>query len=123
MKAAVLVFLGGGLGSVLRFLIGRSMNASSPAFPWGTFTVNLVGSLIIGLAFGWILEKSKLSDDTLLFMVAGFCGGFTTFSAFAHESMSLLKDGYVGIFISYVLASIILGLLCVWFGYALVRAI
>ncbi|NNK86767.1 MAG: fluoride efflux transporter CrcB, partial [Flavobacteriaceae bacterium] len=82
MKAAVLVFLGGGLGSVLRFLIGRSMNAASPAFPWGTFTVNLIGSLVIGLAFGWILEKSKLSDDTLLFLVAGFCGGFTTFSAF-----------------------------------------
>ena len=123
MKAVLLVFLGGGAGSVLRFLIGRSMNAASPAFPWGTFTVNLVGSLIIGLAFGWVLEKGKLSDDTLFLIVAGFCGGFTTFSAFAHESLNLLREGYSGLFFSYVVSSIVLGLACVWLGYAVIRAI
>ncbi len=99
------------------------MNMASPSFPWGTFTVNLVGSLIIGLIFGWILEKGKISENTLLFFVAGFCGGFTTFSAFAHESMTLFKSGHTALFLSYVASSVIFGLLCVWLGYAIVRAV
>ncbi|MBT8253246.1 MAG: fluoride efflux transporter CrcB [Flavobacteriaceae bacterium] len=123
MRAAILVFLGGGLGSVIRFYIGRSMNAASPSFPWGTFTVNLIGSFIIGLVFGWILEKSKLSENLLLFLVAGFCGGFTTFSAFTHESIALLRTGHTALFWYYLLASLAFGLFCVWLGYVIVKSI
>ena len=123
MKAALLVFLGGGLGSVLRFLIGRQLNMESPSFPWGTFTVNLIGSLLIGLVFGWILEKSKIPENTLLFLVAGFCGGFTTFSAFAQEGLSLLRSGNTGLFSIYVFSSLFAGLFCVWIGYIVIRAI
>ena len=117
-----MVFLGGGLGSVFRFLIGRQLNPTSPSFPWGTFTVNLIGSLIIGLVLGWVLERSKVPDNTLFFLVAGFCGGFTTFSAFAHESLDLLRTGHTTLFVSYVASSIIAGLACVWLGYAVIRA-
>ena len=123
MKALLLVFLGGGAGSALRYIIGKNLNPTTTGFPWGTFTVNLIGSLIIGLVFGWILQKSKLSNETLLLIVAGFCGGFTTFSAFALESLNFLKIGYTSLFLTYVVTSIIAGLLCVWFGYLIMKYI
>lgn len=123
MKAILLVFLGGGIGSSLRYIIGKYLNPETNGFPWGTFTVNLIGSLFIGLIFGWVLQKSKLSGDLLLFLVVGFCGGFTTFSAFAHESLNLLKTGYTNLFFAYVIGSIILGLGCVWLGYNAIKAL
>lgn len=121
MKAFLLVFVGGGFGSALRYIVGKNFNISSTTFPWGTFMVNLIGSLIIGLIFGWMLQKSKLSNDTVLFVVIGFCGGFTTFSAFAHESLTFLKYGNTSLFVSYVLSSIVFSLLCVWLGYTLIK--
>jgi len=121
MKEIVLVFVGGGLGSALRYLIGKNLNTSTASFPWGTFTVNLIGSLIIGFIFGWILHKSKLTNDVLLLIVAGFCGGFTTFSAFAHESLIFLRAGNHTLFFTYVLSSIFAGLFCVWLGYLVVK--
>jgi CrcB protein len=123
MKEVLLVFIGGGAGSALRYIIGKNLNPITTGFPWGTFAVNLIGSLIIGFVFGWILQKSKLSNDTLLLIVAGFCGGFTTFSAFAFESLNFLKIGNIILFLTYVLSSIIVGLLCVWFGYLLMKNI
>lgn len=124
MKSLILVFIGGGIGSALRYIIGKSLNDPNiNGFPWGTFLVNLIGSLVIGLLFGWALQKSKLPTDTLLLLAVGFCGGFTTFSAFAFEGMTLLKNGQLGIFFSYVAGSIIAGLLCVWIGYLAVRTI
>ena len=123
MKALLLVFVGGGIGSALRYLIGKTLNDPDiNGFPWGTFLVNLLGSLIIGLLFGWALQKSKLPTDTLLLVAVGFCGGFTTFSAFAFEGMTLLKNGQLGIFFTYAAGSIVAGLLCVWIGYLAVRS-
>ena len=123
MKAITLVFIGGGLGSVLRYLISKHFNSETNTFPWGTFSVNLFGSLLIGLVLGWVLHKSKLSSDTLLFVIAGFCGGFTTFSAFANESFIFLKQGNTTLFFSYVLSSIIAGLICVWLGYSVIKLV
>ena len=123
MKALTLVFLDGGLGSALRYLISKYLNAETNTFPWGTFSVNLFGSLLIGLVLGWVLHKSKLSNDTLLFVIAGFCGGFTTFSAFANESFVFLKQGNTTLFFSYVLSSIIAGLFCVWLGYSVIKLV
>ena len=117
MKQLLLVFLGGGLGSVLRFLISKPFTFDSFTFPWATFIVNLIGSFIIGTVFGYILVKHKLSDEFFVFIVAGFCGGFTTFSAFTFESMSLLRAGQTQLFFTYILASILVGLFCVWLGY------
>lgn len=117
MKQLLLVFLGGGLGSALRFLIGKQFTFDSLSFPWATFIVNLIGSFVIGIVFGYMLVKGKLSNDIFVFLVAGFCGGFTTYSAFANESMSLLKAGQTNLFLSYVLSSILIGFFCVWLGY------
>lgn len=117
MKHLLLVFIGGGLGSALRFLIGKQFTFDSFSFPWATFIVNLIGSFIIGVVFGYMLVKGKISDDLLFFLVAGFCGGFTTYSAFAFESFSLLKAGQTNLFLGYVLSSILIGFFCVWLGY------
>ena len=117
MKQLILVFIGGGLGSALRYLVGKQFTFDSLQFPWATFIVNLMGSFIIGTVFGYILVKHKLSNELFIFLVAGFCGGFTTFSAFANESLSLLKAGQTQLFFSYILSSILAGLFCVWLGY------
>lgn len=121
MKALLLVFVGGGLGSSVRYVIGKYLNAPDMSFPWGTFLVNIAGSFIVGLAFGWLLQKSKFTDDFLFFLVVGFCGGFTTFSAFAHESLTFLRYGHYNLFITYVISSMLVGLFCVWLGYLVIR--
>lgn len=117
MKQLLLVFLGGGIGSSIRFLIGKQFTFDSFHFPWATYIVNLVGSFLIGMVFGYMLVKGKIANDLFLFLVVGFCGGFTTYSAFAHESISLLKAGQTNLFFTYVISSILLGFLCVWLGY------
>lgn len=117
MKPFLLVFLGGGIGSALRYLIGKQFTFDSFTFPWATFIVNLIGSFIIGTVFGYILVKHKLSNELFVFLVAGFCGGFTTFSAFAHESLAFLRAGQTNLFLTYILSSILAGLFCVWLGY------
>ena len=120
MKHLILVFLGGGLGSVLRFGIGKYLNPTNPGFPWGTLAANLIGCFIIGLVFGWMLQKENIQNSTLLFLTAGFCGGFTTFSAFAHESLTMLRMNQHDLFFYYIAASIIIGLAFVWLGYQVI---
>jgi CrcB protein len=121
MKAILMVFLGGGLGSVCRYLAGRWLNQPNSLIPWGTFVVNITGSLIIGLVLGYAIQRSSMTSNTVVFLVAGFCGGFTTFSAFSFEGLQLLKSGQFGSFIIYTLGSIIIGLLFVWIGYSSIK--
>ncbi len=92
MKNFLLVFIGGGFGSGLRYLIGKYLNSSLGSFPIGTFTVNILGSLLIGLILGYAAKENSLSQNQVLLLATGFCGGFTTFSAFAHENFQLLKN-------------------------------
>lgn len=122
MKQVVLVFLGSGVGGSLRYLIGKYLKTSSESgMPWGTFTVNLLGSLLIGIILGLALKNNTLSQNQTLLLATGFCGGFTTFSAFANEGFQLLKDGQAPLFFLYVIGSIVIGLLAVWLGYALIE--
>ena len=119
MKHVLLVFIGGGTGSVLRYLVGKILNNSTQGFPWGTFSVNIIGSLLIGILMGMALKNSSLSENQTLLLVTGFCGGFTTFSAFAYENQVFLKEGDFTNFFIYTLGSIGLGLLAVFLGFFL----
>lgn len=121
MKQALLVFLGGGFGSVLRYLVSKPLNSISQNFFIGTFTVNILGCLIIGLVLGFSAKGDILSENNSLLLATGFCGGFTTFSAFAFEKHTFLKSGDYLNFAIYMMASIILGILSVVLGLWLTK--
>lgn len=116
MKNFLLVFVGGGLGSGLRYLIIKYLNSSLGSFPLGTFAVNIIGSLLIGLVLGYTAKENSLSQNQVLLLATGFCGGFTTFSAFAQENFQLLKTGDIMQFSIYTIGSIVVGLLAVFMG-------
>ena len=112
------VFLGGGVGSVLRYLVG--LWVGSTAFPWATFAVNAVGSLAIGLFGGWA-SRFGWSEALRLSLVVGLCGGFTTFSTFSKESLALIECGSYGLFTLYVAGSVALGISTTALGFWLAR--
>lgn len=112
----LLVFLGGGIGSVLRFLIGKTYNSYFQNFFLGTFLVNIIGCLLIGFILGISLKSNYLTQNQTLLLSTGFCGGFTTFSAFAFEKHSLLKAGELFHFSFYTISSIVLGILAIALG-------
>ena len=120
MKQVLLVFLGGGAGSILRFLISRSLQNQS-GIPYGTFTVNILGSLLIGILIGLSLRNNLISNNLYLLLATGFCGGFTTFSAFASENQAFLRAGDLYHFALYSLGSLILGFGAVFAGLFLSR--
>ncbi|AUP81010.1 fluoride efflux transporter CrcB [Flavivirga eckloniae] len=121
MKNLLLVFLGGGFGSVLRYIIGKYLNSADTSFPYGTFTANILGSLLIGIILGLAAKNDSLSQNQTLLLATGFCGGFTTFSTFAYENHMFLKSGDFTSFAIYTIASFVIGFLAVFFGMFLVR--
>ena len=116
MKQVVLVFFGGGLGSVLRFSFTKFLQTVPNQFPLGTFCVNIIGCLLIGFLMGLGLKTNNLSQSQTILLVTGFCGGFTTFSAFAAENQFFLKSGDYLLFGVYTMASILTGILAVFVG-------
>ena len=123
MKQLILVFIGGGAGSVLRFMLGRWLNLGNNGIPYGTFAANILGSLLIGFILGWAIKHNNLSAGTTLLLATGFCGGFTTFSTFAYENHLMLKGGDFLTFAIYTLGSLILGFAAVFLGMWLTKAI
>lgn len=116
MPQLLAVAAGGAAGSVLRFLCQRLFN--NPAFPYGTLAVNIGGCLLIGMLWGLVL-KNGLNDGARLLLMTGFCGGFTTFSAFTQEGIQLLLHQRWALFLLYVMGSVLAGLLATFTGYKL----
>ncbi len=116
-KELLWVFVGGGIGSVARYLLGRLVagRVGETAFPWGTFIVNAVGCLLIG-ALAALLVRGCLSEHMRLMLIVGLCGGLTTFSTFSNEAVALLRSGHYAVFGVYVLASVVVGILSVVAG-------
>ena len=121
MKSLLFVFIGGGFGSVLRFLIGKWLNNSENGIPYGTFVANILGSLFIGFILGYAAKSDALSQNHTLLLATGFCGGFTTFSTFAYENHIFLKSGDFISFAFYTIASFVVGFLAVFAGMYLVK--
>ncbi len=116
MKQLLLVFIGGGIGSSLRYLISKSLNPLFGNFYLGTFTVNIIGCLLIGLILGLSARENLLTQNHTLLLATGFCGGFTTFSAFAFEKHELFKiEAFTSLSV-YLISSIVLGVLAVALG-------
>lgn len=120
IKSLLLVGLGGALGSMMRF--GTGLLIGPRSFPVSTLIVNAIGSLIIGLVLAYSLKNGQFANNWKLFLAAGICGGFTTFSAFSFESLELLQSGKVGMFILYTAGSLMIGIIAVWVGFKIIAA-
>ena len=117
----LLVAVGSGLGGVIRYLVPCWIGAAK-GFPWATLTVNVVGSLLIGLLSGLLARHGGSSVESIrAFAVVGFCGGFTTFSTFSNEMFRLFESGRYALLATYVAVSLLGGFLAVLTGYALSR--
>ena len=110
----LLVGVGGGIGSILRYLLQRTLNVN---FPYGTLLVNLAGCLLIGLLWG--LFTRHIDEQRRLLLVTGFCGGFTTFSTFSYEGVEMIMESRWMVFIFYTFLSVVAGLAATYFGYKL----
>ena len=117
VKSLIIVGFGGFIGTIARFLIARYFQVSiSSLFPWGTFIVNILGCLIIGMIYGISEKGSFMSPEVRLFLTVGICGGFTTFSTFSNDAFLLLKQQEWIRFAFYTSLSFFLGLLAVYAG-------
>ncbi|MCY1226717.1 putative fluoride ion transporter CrcB [compost metagenome] len=122
IKSLLIVGLGGALGSIFRYLTSLAIGKYMPAkFPLGTFTANILGCFIIGLLFGYFEKNNLVNSDMKLFFATGFCGGYTTFSTFGYENISLFQSNNSLLAFAYIGASLFFGLLAVWFGLFLTK--
>jgi fluoride exporter len=93
LKSIIAIFIGAGLGALLRWWLGLTLNSYSPSIPPGTLAANLIGAYIIGMAVAFFASFSGLAPEWRLFVITGFCGGLTTFSTFSSELVALLQQG------------------------------
>tara|TARA_B100000787_G_scaffold170052_1_gene163669 strand:- start:22664 stop:23038 length:375 start_codon:yes stop_codon:yes gene_type:complete len=123
MKQLLFVFIGGGFGSVLRYVIGKYLNNPDNGIPYGTFIANILGSLLIGIILGLAAKNETLNQNQSLLLATGFCGGFTTFSTFAYENHVLFKNGDFTSFALYTIASFVVAFLAVFAGMYISRIV
>lgn len=121
IKTLLLIGIGGGTGSILRYLTSLlTAKYFEGSFPLGTFIANIVGCLLIGIFLGMFTEKED-SQLVMLFVI-GFCGGYTTFSSFAYENLDLLQSGNYSTAFLYIAGSVLISLFAVWVGLSMVKA-
>lgn len=122
LKNFLIVGLGGGAGSMLRYAIQKIFNAqSTAAFPTGTLLVNISGCFLIGILWGLVSRSLTWNEEMKLLLMTGFCGGFTTFSAFTLEGIGLLKENKTALFLIYLTASVVGGLLATFIGIRMIK--
>jgi CrcB protein len=122
MKSYLLVFVGGGIGASLRHTVNMvSARGLGTAFPWGTFIINISGSLAMGLIAGYLAFKGGASQPWRLFLMTGILGGYTTFSAFSLDAALLYERGEIAAALFYVLGSVVLSIAGLFAGLALMR--
>lgn len=118
----LLVFVGAGLGGVMRQGVNMAAMRLGSAFPYGTLAINVAGSLIMGLAVGWFASRGG-SMQARLFLTTGVLGGFTTFSAFSLDAVTLFERGESAAALAYVLGSVAISILALFLGLSAMRAI
>jgi fluoride exporter len=126
MKSLILVMAGGSIGSGLRYLLSRRLQflSDSSSWPWGTFAVNLLGGLAMGLLIGWLMMTDRaVNSDMRLLLGVGLLGGFTTFSAFSLEMASMIERGLALQAFGYAAASVLLALAAVFAGLSISRTL
>ena len=116
MKQFLLIFIGGGLGSVFRFLISQISFFIFSKFPAPTLLSNTIGCLILGIVLGYAIKNNLLNSPQTLLLATGFCGGLTTFSTFAYENISMIKSGDINQLFFYTFLSIFLGFISIYIG-------
>ena len=92
MKEVLWVFIGGGLGSICRYMISVILKETDSVYPWSTLLANAIGSLLIGVLVNQLMRNTTMHSTNTLFWIVGFCGGLTTFSSFVLDNVSLFKD-------------------------------
>jgi CrcB protein len=124
LKSILIVGFGGFIGTVARFLTSRYFQENiASVFPWSTFTINIIGSLLIGIFYGISEKGDFMSPDVRLFLTVGICGGFTTFSTFSNDAFLLLRQDEWLRFAFYTSMSFFLGLVAVYFGRIIIKLI
>ncbi len=124
LKSLLIVGTGSFIGGAMRYLLSTYIkNMYGQTFPWGTLVVNLLGCFVFGIIFA-LFSKHNSTDNTFcLLLTTGICGGFTTFSTFANESVQMIQNGNIGEFIGYMATSVIVGIALIALGYWIVKVL